>query len=140
MGRNWQVFAAPGGDEPLVGGPHPWIQHRSVYIPLEHWGLLLDRAQLDDAALTQRLELVSGSVDPLAEEDIEVPDAELSELADFVDALADRVESGPDLTDQPTPEIPDAYTSEEHARMLRSVGLVFRESLRTGRPARSWKE
>lgn len=138
--RNWQVFAAPDDGEPLVEGPHPWIDDRWVYLPLEHWELLQERARRENPELAHRLALASGAVDPAADDAIELPPAELEVLVAFVETLADRVESEPDLTDEPTDEIPDAYPSDEHARMLRSVGVVLREALRTGRPARSWKE
>ncbi|NTX01781.1 MULTISPECIES: hypothetical protein [Myxococcus] len=138
MGRRHQVFVAPGPEnEALPTEPSPWHQGREVYLPLEHWHLLLNEARHLDAAEAARLQEWSGR--GALEDDTFAPSTgELDNAVAFLKRLASHVRSAPALVPEPTEEFPEDFIPEEHARMLDSVTAVFSESLQRGQPFRAW--
>jgi hypothetical protein len=139
--RRWQYFEAPGDpDLPLSETQSPWVVGRLVTLPLEHWELLLDWVSRVDSPTAEMLKSISYGAPG---EDSRITNLSADEilcLTCSLDALAARLQSGPDLTTESTDEVPDVLASEEHARMLRNVATAFRESLRLQAPVRGWED
>jgi hypothetical protein len=141
MNRPMQIFNAPGDeDSPLLNEPSPWVVDRLVSIPAEQWWILLQKAKESNAQLGENLVLASGDTNPAGDLTITHNAEHLRTLAQFVEQLASRIEHGPILVPEPTEEIPEAFEPSEHARMLRNVAAVFRESEMTGEPYEAWRE
>lgn len=141
MNRPMQIFNAPGDEEsPLLSQPSPWVVDRLVSIPAEQWWILLQKAKENDPQLGQSLVLASGDTNPGGDLTVAYDAEHLRGLVQFVEQLASRIEQGPILVPEPTEEIPEAFAPSEHARMLRNVAAVFRESGMTGEPYEAWRE
>jgi hypothetical protein len=108
-----------------------------VYLPHEHWLLLLDEAQRVDPAEAARLQSWSGRL-TLESDVFDPPAPELERAVAFLWGLATHVESASPLVSEPSEAIPEDFTPEEHARMLVAVIAVLEEALRRGEPFRAW--
>jgi len=138
VGRQHQTFCAPGEKEaPLEIPASPWHVGRCVYIPFEHWEVILDFARKQDPERTELLERWS-TTDPLKSYDLHPPATVLDALIHFVEELARQIERAPPLVPEPTEEIPEDLVNEEHARMLQAVNAVLGESRRLGQPYMVW--
>ena len=141
MSRPWQVFVAPGPDsQALPTTPSPWHSGRWVRIPREHWELILDFGNEIDNHLAHRLRYLSYAADDNEMDYVYASQEELETLLLFVKRLANEIERAEPLITMVTDEVPDMYPNEEHARMLKCVEAVFRESMRLSQPFRAWSE
>jgi hypothetical protein len=141
MSRSWQIFVAPGDDtEPLPIPSSPWHIERMVRIPKEHWWLILDFAESMNRELSDELRATSVAGDGNQDDEIRIPHARLAPLVAFMRQVRDAILTAPPIVPEPTEDVPDDFTNDEHARMLEAVSSVFEEAQRLRQPFRAWVE
>ena len=141
MGRRKQVFVAPGDDDDRLPIPEsPWHTGRWVHLPRENWELVLDFADSLESVGGALLRRISRAPSPSTQDAVALGSQELRILHTFLGDLERSVEAAAPLIGEPTAAVPDAYTNEEHARMIRAVWAVVGEALLSAQPFRAWIE
>jgi hypothetical protein len=131
LGRLGQLFIAPGPeDEPLPIPESPWHAGRTVWLPMEHWQVIVQHAEQLDA---ERAALLRRYAYP-PERRLLLPPQELDAALHFIGELAGSILAAAPLVPEVSEEFPEDYTNVEHARMLEAVAAVLREARRRGEP------
>lgn len=141
MGRRMQVFLAPGDEGRALGIPaSPWHRGRRVRIPRENWELIVDFAAPMDDAAGELLRRVSRAPVPATADAVRATPDELRALHDFLGTAASALVAAPPLVPAPTADVPDAYSNEEHARMVVAARAAVHAAMGSGEPLRAWIE
>jgi hypothetical protein len=129
MSRLWQIFQAPGPDDvSLPLDESPWHVGRQARLPKEHWDAIVALARRLQGSWGELLERASDLDDDASRWTTQDSTALLAALGRIIEALP----AVAPLTPQVTPDIPENYGNDEHARMVAAVAAVVRESLADG--------
>ena len=130
--RAWQCFVAPGDEyEPLPLRTGIWYAGRRVRFPKEHWERILEFAETVNSPAAQALRSYTDKDDFHY---VDLTPRELEALLEFTDELQWRVMTEEPLVPSTSERFYEAFANDEHARMLKAVAAVFRESQRLREP------
>jgi hypothetical protein len=141
MSRLRQVFVAPGEEnEPLPLDSSPWHIDRAVYIPREHWELILDFAAKIDPVSARKLDSYSWAADNNPDDAVDVSREEIESAIKFMQQVKLQLITVEPLVPEANEETPDSFVNEEYVRMLDAVSAVFQEALKRDESFRAWTE